>query len=177
MKPPEQIETQRLILRKPRMDDANAMFTGWAQDSEVTRYLTWRPHKSIEESHEIIRICLKLWEGEDNHPYMLTLKAKDHPIGMLALHPNDFKDALGYVLAKADWGKGYMTEAARKMTNWLLDQPGIFRIDATTDVENIGSQRVLEKSGMIREGLLRRYIIHPNISNEPRDCYMYAIVK
>lgn len=177
MKPPERFETARLILRKPRPDDTNAMFTGWAQDVEVTRYLTWRPHRSIEESHEIIRICLQLWEGDEDHPYMLALKEKDHPIGMIALHPDGFKVALGYVLAKAYWGKGYMAEASRAVIDWMFQQEGIYRVFATTDVENIGSQRVLEKAGMTREGLLRRYIIHPNITDEPRDCYMYAVVK
>jgi len=177
MKPPEHIETERLILRKPRLDDAYAMFTGWAQDTDVTRYLTWRPHKSIEESHEIVRICSKLWEGEEDRPYMLTLKETDLPIGMLALHPDGFKVALGYVLAKAHWGRGYMTEASLAVIGWLFQQKEIYRIFATTDVENTGSQRVLEKAGMTCEGLLRRYIMHPNVSDEPRDSYIYAIVK
>ena len=177
MKPPEHIETERLILRKPRPEDANAMFTGWAQDAEVTRYLTWRPHKSIEESHEIIKRCLQLWDGEEDHPYMLTLKERDHPIGMLALHPDGFKIALGYVLAKPHWGRGYMTEASLAAIDLAFRQKGIYRVFATTDVENIGSQRVLEKAGMTREGLLRRYIMHPNVSDEPRDCYMFAVVK
>jgi ribosomal-protein-alanine N-acetyltransferase len=177
MKPPEHIETERLLLRRPKPGDAPAMFTGWAQDTDVTRYLTWRPHKSIEESHRIIRLCLRSWESEEDHPYMLTLKEKDHPIGMLALHPDGFKVALGYVLAKSYWGGGYMTEASRVVVDWALEQKGIYRVFATTDVENTGSQRVLEKAGMTREGLLRRYIMHPNISDEPRDSYMYAIVK
>ena len=177
MNPPERIETRRLILRKPRQEDANAMFTGWAQDAEVTRYLTWRPHKTIYESHEIIKRCLQLWEGDDDHPYMLVLKEIDHPVGMIALHPNGFKVAVGYVLAQAYWGKGYMTEAARTIIEWAFQQKEIYRIFATTDVENVGSQRVLEKAGMTREGLLQRYIMHPNVSEEPRDCYMYAAVK
>jgi len=177
MKPPEHIETERLILRKSRLDDANAMFTGWAQDVDVTRYLTWRPHRNIEESYKIIQWCVELWNDERDYPYMMTLKETDYPIGMLALHPDGFKVALGYVLAKAHWGKGYMTEASHTVIDWLFQQKKIYRIFATTDVENVGSQRVLEKAGMYREGLLRRYIMHPNVSNEPRDCYMYAVVR
>ena len=177
MKPVEHFETVRLVLRKPKPADAHAMFTGWAHDVEVTRYLTWRPHRNIDESHKIIQWCAELWDDERDYPYMLTLKEKDHPIGMLALHPNGFKVAVGYVLAKAHWGNGYMTEASRAVIDWLFQQKGIYRVFATTDVENTGSQRVLEKTGMIREGLMRRYIIHPNISDEPRDCYMYAVVK
>jgi [ribosomal protein S5]-alanine N-acetyltransferase len=67
-----------------------------------------------------------------------------------------------------------MTEALSEVTGWGLRQPPIFRIGAVCDVENIGSARVLEKSGFVREGVLHRWLLHPNISDEPRDCYSYA---
>jgi RimJ/RimL family protein N-acetyltransferase len=70
-----------------------------------------------------------------------------------------------------------MTEAVRACIQWALGQPGVYRVYATVDTENIPSQRVLEKAAMQREGLLRRESLHPNISPEPRDCYMYSIVK
>ena len=54
MNPPDRFETERLLLRLPRRDDAPAMFAAYAQDAEVTRYLTWRPHKSIEETYAIL---------------------------------------------------------------------------------------------------------------------------
>ena len=63
------------------------------------------------------------------------------------------------------------------MIDWAFKQPDIFRVQAICDVENIGSARVMEKAGMVREGLLRRYVVHPNISDEPRDAFLYAIVK
>ena len=84
MKAPETIQTKRLLLRKPHVEDASAIFEGYTQDPEVTRYLVWKPYKKIQE---------------------------------------------------------------------------------------------MEKVGMERESLLRRYILHPNISAEPRDVYMYAIVR
>ena len=58
-----------------------------------------------------------------------------------------------------------------------LGHPTIYRMAATCDVENKASARALEKSGFSREGLLRRYIIHPNISPEPRDSLLYALTK
>jgi hypothetical protein len=61
-----------------------------------------------------------------------------------------------------------------EVVNWALSQPPIFRIGAVCDVENIGSARVMEKAGLVREGLLRRWLMHPNISDEPRDCFIYA---
>ena len=65
----------------------------------------------------------------------------------------------------------------RAIVEWAFQQPTIYRVNATTDIENIASQRVLEKSGMVREGLLRKYIVHPNLSDIPRDSYMYAITR
>ena len=58
MKLPEQLETERLVLRKPRLDDARDIFEGWAKDREVTRYLTWRPHQRIEETRTFVQSCL-----------------------------------------------------------------------------------------------------------------------
>jgi Acetyltransferase (GNAT) domain len=70
-----------------------------------------------------------------------------------------------------------MTEVLAEVVNWALRQPSAFRIGAVCDVENIGSARVMEKAGLVREGLLRRWLIHPNVGNEPRDCFSYARVR
>jgi RimJ/RimL family protein N-acetyltransferase len=83
----------------------------------------------------------------------------------------------GYVLARRWWGQGLMTEALTEVVHWALHQDGVFRIGSTCDVENIGSARVMEKAGLLREGLLRRWLIHPNLSSEPRDCFSYARVR
>lgn len=177
MKPPERIETERLVLRKPRLDDAPEIFAAYAQDPEVTRYLTWRPHTSVEETHQFIGQMLKYWEIGRAYPYALTSKDSDTIIGMIAVHPDGYRLGIGYVLARVHWGKGYIPEAAQALINWAFQQPSIYRVDATTDVENIASQRVLEKLGMQCEGILRRYMIHPNLSDVPRDSYIYAITK
>ncbi len=84
---------------------------------------------------------------------------------------------MGYVLARAYWNRGYMTEAVREVTEWALTQPSILRVWAVCDVENAASVRVLKKAGFQQEGILRRWLIHPDISDEPRDCYCYAVVK
>jgi RimJ/RimL family protein N-acetyltransferase len=177
MKPPERIETERLVLRKPRLDDAPEIFAAYAQDTEVTRYLTWRPHTSVEETYQFIGQMLKYWEIGRAYPYALTRKDSDTIIGMIAVHPDGYRLGIGYVLARVHWGKGYIPEAAQALIDWAFQQPSIYRVDATTDVENIASQRVLEKLGMQCEGILRRYMIHPNISDVPRDSYIYAITK
>ena len=177
MKYPERIETKRLVLRVPRMDDALAIFAGWTQDTEVTRYLTWRPHQRVQETEDFIQNCLFAWEHETRFPYVIILKESSKVIGIIDPRIEGPKVGIGYGAARAHWGKGYVTEATRAIIDWAFQQDSIYRVYATTDVENFASQRVLEKVGMQCEGILRKYIVHPNISNVPRDSYMYAIVK
>jgi [ribosomal protein S5]-alanine N-acetyltransferase len=177
MKMPERIETERLVLRKPRLDDAHAIFDGWAQDPEVTRYLTWRPHERLEQTREFMQVCIRLWEGETRFPYMMTLKENGQVIGMLDPRIEGPKVGIGYIAARAHWGRGYVPEATRAVIDWAFRQSSIYRVYATTDVENSASRRVLEKVGMQCEGILRKFILHPNLSEIPRDSYMYAITK
>jgi RimJ/RimL family protein N-acetyltransferase len=82
-----------------------------------------------------------------------------------------------HVIIGRRWRQGLMTEVLSEVAAWALRQRSIFRIGAVCDVENIGSARVLEKSGFVREGVLRRWLVHPNISDEPRDCYNYSRVR
>jgi [ribosomal protein S5]-alanine N-acetyltransferase len=177
MEVPETIQTERLLLRKPRVEDAPAVFEGYAQDPEVTRYLVWKPHKNVQETEQFLSACERLWRTRKDFAYAITIKDSKTLIGMLGLHPMNLKIEVGYALARPYWGQGYMTEVLRAVIDWAFTQSDIFRVQAMCDVENIGSARVMEKAGMTREGLLRRYVLHPNISNEPRDAYLYAVVK
>ena len=177
MKAPEMILTERLLLRRSRQEDAPAIFEGYARDPEVTRYLTWKPNKNIQETEQFLSTYEKLWRTEKDFAYAVTLKENEALIGMFAIHLMHLKIEVGYALARPYWGKGYMTEILRAVIDWALAQPDIFRVQAFCDVDNLGSARVMEKAGMVREGLLRRYVLHPNISDEPRDAFMYAIVK
>ena len=67
-----------------------------------------------------------------------------------------------------------MTEALAEVVGWALAQPPVFRVGAVCDVENAASARMMEKAGLAREGLLRRWLVHPNIGAEPRDCFSFA---
>ena len=85
--------------------------------------------------------------------------------------------SIGYVLARAFWGNGYMTEALGAVINWALSQTDVYRVWAICDIENQASVRVMEKAGMQKEGILRRWVKLPRFSETPRDCYCYSIVK
>ena len=177
MIPPPFIETKRLLLRPPVREDAQLVFSAYAQDPEVTKYLIWLPHKDIQETEQFMAACIAEWEGSERFPYVITLRQGGELVGMMELRIDRFKAEFGYVLSRPHWGKGLMTEALGALVNWAVAQRGIHRLWALCDVENVASARVLEKVGLQREGVMRRQTIHPLLSNEPRDCYCYTLVK
>jgi [ribosomal protein S5]-alanine N-acetyltransferase len=177
MKPPERFQTQRLILRKPVPTDANSIFHAYAQDAEVTRYLIWTPHTRIEETQVFVNFCMRAWQEGKRFPYVITEAGRSEAIGMIELRLDRYKADVGYVLSREYWSKGYVTESLRAIVDWWREQPELYRLWAVCDVDNIASARVMEKAGMQREGRLRREIQHPNIDAEPRDCYIYSMVK
>ena len=169
---PEQITTSRLLLRRPVEADARDLFIAYAQDPLVSRFLLWRPHTSESTVREFLGICIAGWESGALFPYVIT-EGSSPAIGMIEARPKGPTVDLGYVLARSHWGKGYMPEAIAALAGEALKQ-GSFRVQALCDVENRPSQRALEKAGFAREGRLERYMIHPNVSPEPRDCFMYS---
>jgi RimJ/RimL family protein N-acetyltransferase len=175
--PPDQFATARLVARRTRLEDAAAIFAAYAADPEVTRYLAWRPHASVESVADYLRSPIAAWEGGSSFRYELCLAGTDRPIGSIELRPEPMRVAFGYVLARECWGRGLMAEALTFGVNWALAQPEVFRAFAFCDVDNPGSARVMAKAGMAREGLLRRWHVCPNLGPEPRDCWLYAKVR
>ena len=165
----DRMRTARLVLRRSRPPDAPLIFERWAQDQEVTRYLTWRPHASLAETAALVQRWVAAWTGGQRLPWLITLAEADEPIGMIELRREGFMASLGYVLARFAWGHGYMTEAVREVAAQWLALPGSWRVWAVCDVDNAASARVLERAGLEQEGRLRRYIVQANISPDPRD--------
>lgn len=175
---PPLFETARLRARPPRVGDAPAIFEAYASDPAVTRYLAWQHYRDLAPLEEFLRQSETNWAtGQGHRPYLLTLKSDGRPIGSIGFDRNAGKVVFGYVLGAAYWGKGYMSEALAFLVDWALAQPGIFRAWAFCDVENPASARVMEKAGMSREGLLRRWHVCPEQGPDPRDCLVYAKVR
>lgn len=171
---PDIFSTTRLTLRPIVAEDAVAIFTTYAQDPEVTRFLVWAPHLAVTETEAYIAHCL-VAPVDLGRTYVLIGRDDGKLKGALDLRrPTSHRLEFGYVLGRTFWGTGLMTEALQEVIAWSLRQSAIFRIGAGCDVDNIASARVMEKAGLLREGLLRRWLIHPNVSHEPRDCFAYA---
>jgi RimJ/RimL family protein N-acetyltransferase len=171
---PDFIETPGLKLRFIDATDAEAMFTSCMRDADVARYMGWLPHASLQATRDFIADCVAYCKAGLRLPYIIILKASDQLIGMLDVRLCGYTINIGYMLARPVWGQGLMVGAIQAFTDIALRLPGVFRVEATCDVDNYASARVLEKSGFRLEGRLARHTLHPNISSEPRDCYIYA---
>ena len=171
---PQTLNTSRLHLRGPAASDASAIFQSYTQDPEVCRFMIWRPHASESVTQEFIASCVEEWQSGNRLAYVITELHSNFAIGMLEARMQGTTVDIGYVLAPSHWGKGFMPEAIQALTGAALQNSSVFRVQATCDTENIPSQRALEKSGFSREGRLERHTVHPNISSEPRACFMYA---
>jgi len=143
------LETDRLILRKLKEEDAQAMFDGWCSDPDVTKYMTWNPHKNIEETRNILDEWIEDYNSPDTIRYGICLKDTMELIG--AIDVVDYVEGnpeIGYVLSKKYWNNGYMSEALSALVKYLFSI-GSNEIVIEAKEDNIASNRVIEKCGFI----------------------------
>ena len=175
--PPQVITTGRLVLRRPKPSDAAAKYSV-SRDPEVNRYMDWLPHKSVSDATALVDGAASRWETGEEYSWVITVKPDDRAAGSVACRVRGHAVDLGYVLSREYWGRGYATEAAKAVFEWAARLEGVQRIWATCDVDNVASVRVLEKIGMSREGVLRRWAIRPNLApGVPRDAFVYSWVR
>lgn len=174
---PATLTTDRLVLRPPRVEDASAVFERYGSDPDVTRYLSWRTHASAEDAAEHLRKVTGA-EGPcpDTH-WAICYGGDPLPSGMITVFGSGALVGLGYVLRRSLWGRGVMTEALGVVAAAVWADPRVWRIQALAHVSNIGSHRVMEKCGLVREGVLRRRFVMPQLGPDPQDCRLYAQVR
>ncbi len=172
-----QFHTERLIIRKPYLEDAQDLFRNYTQDPEVCRYMTWKPHEDIEKTKEWLSFCIRNWDENRALEFVIWHRESAQAIGMAGIRIDDFKGTMGYVLARPWWNKGIVTEACRPLVAEIISREEIYRIEAFHDTENPASGRVMEKLGMKKEGILKRYARLPNLPGRPRDYAVYALTK
>lgn len=176
--PPEELETPRLVLRRPTVDDAEAAFASYCSDPKITRYLTWNAHTSPAQTAEFFRQAIDAWDLRMGHRVWLILRKQDSMVlGTIGCTVHLHRVEVGFALGSGFWGLGYMPEALAGVCGAAFADDRIARVQALCDEENRQSSRVMEKAGMRYEGKLRRYGHHPNRSDEPRDCVIYALVR
>lgn len=155
----KKLETARLILRRFTVDDAADMYQNWASDPEVTKYLTWPCHTSVEATAGLLKKWVQSYEDGSVFQWAIALKETGAVIGSIAavkLDETIDSVEIGYCMSRRYWGRGIMPEALRVVMNYLFDEALINRIAAIHDVNNPKSGRVMQKAGMLKEGVLRQ---------------------
>lgn len=154
-----QLETDRLILRRLNIDDAESVYNNWASDDEVTKYLTWPTHINIDASRGYLDYCVNGYMNPAFYQWGIELKDTHELIGNISVvNVIDEIDSLelGWVIGRRYWGNEYTAEAALKILEYLFDKVGANCICAGHDVNNPNSGRVMQKIGMKFEGVLRQ---------------------
>lgn len=142
-----EIETDRLLLRRLNENDAQAIFDNWASDPEVTRYLTWLPHNSVDLTKAILNSWLADYENEGCYRYGIENKETGELMGMIdVVGYEDGIPEIGYVMGRKFWGHGYMPEACKALVNELLED-GYEDVMIEAMVDNKRSNRVIQKCG------------------------------
>lgn len=153
------LETARLILRKFAVDDAESIYKNWASDPEVTKYLTWPTHSSVEVSRKVRESWVKESEKPDFYQWAIVLKELGEPIGSISIvRINEKAESMevGYAIGRAWWGQGIVTEAFQEVIRFLFEEVGAGRVAARHDTNNPASGAVMRKCGLTYEGTLRR---------------------
>lgn len=174
----KKIETERLILRKFKDEDALDMYNNWASDSEVTKYLSWPAHSSVVITKQIIRMWIDSYNNKEHYQWAIELKETGEVIGnisLLEINNSDENCEVGYCIGKAFWNKGVVTEAFSKIIKFAFSEIGFQRIAGRHEVDNLSSGRLMEKCNLIYEGTLRK-ISRDNSSNLV-NCKYYSILK
>ena len=152
------LQTERLILRRYAIGDAGDMYRNWAASEAVTRFLTWEPYRSIEDVRGYIQFCIDSYT-DDTYAWVIVDRATGEAIGSISVVGIDELTRcaeIGYCIGEAYWGRGVTAEALRRVIEYLFEEVGCNRIEATHDVNNPNSGRVMEKCGMRYEGTLRQ---------------------
>jgi ribosomal-protein-alanine N-acetyltransferase len=149
------LTTPRLVLRRFAVDDAQGMYNNWAADENVNKFLAWKTHESVEQTREILTQWVSEYDSLEYYHWVIEYIPDNKIVGGINLHGvsnKSWRAEFGYNLGSKWWNKGIMTEAANAVLTFAFDEIGFNKICAMHDTENVGSGRVMQKIGMIREG-------------------------
>jgi len=157
-------------------DDAEDIFE-YASNPEVSRFVGWEAHKTIQDSRDFLNKVLGKYANYEVAEWAVVYKQENKVIGTCGYLHWGFEQAraeIGYVLGREYWNQGLTTEAVREVIRFGFAAMQLNRIQAICEVDNIASGRVLEKAGMQLEGILRQYIQY---KDKPLDMKMYSVIR
>ena len=151
------LETERFFLRKLSMDDTDDMYE-YSKRNDVTEYLVWSPHPNKEYTFEYLSYLQNRYKTGDFYDWAIVCKDSCKMIGTCGFTRFDFQHnggEVGYVINPEYKGKGIATEVSARIIRFGFENLALERIECKFIIENEASRRVMEKNGMIFEGIRR----------------------
>lgn len=171
----KEIHTNRLLLRKYRLSDAEEMFENYANDDRVTKYLPWKPYSNPADVIPFLEMTIKKYEEISTYNWAIIYQGSVIG-GISAMSIDTMRNncEVGYCIGYDFWNKGITSEALAAVITFLFDEVGMHRIMAKHDIENPASGEVMKKCGMIYEGRFKEYYLRHNGTYS--DALVYGIV-
>jgi [ribosomal protein S5]-alanine N-acetyltransferase len=170
------LETERLILRKVNAEDAPGMLV-YLSDEEVVQHMGLDPFRTIEDVMGEINWYESIYEEGEGIRWGITLKEEGKVIGscgFLNRAPKHHRAEVGFELSKDYWGKGIASEALDAVIRYGFLHLELERIEALIEPDNLPSQKLVERKGFTKEGLLRHY---EYTRGKFDDLLIYSILK
>ena len=171
------IETERLVLRKFNINDAEPMFRNWQSDVKVTEFLRWKTAIDVSETELLLAEWIKKYENMDFYQWAIILKEIGETIGTISVIDKNEKlniVHIGYCIGSKWWHQGITSEALQAIIPFFFEEVGVNRIESQHDPNNPNSGLVMKKCGLKYEGTLRQ----ADWSNRGIvDACMYSLLK
>ena len=173
------LETDRLILRKVKKEDATYAYNNWCSSDKVSKYVIWDKHENMDVTKELYEMWESDYENLDTFRWIVELKDTHELIGTIDVCGKKYFKydvcEIGYCYGEKFWNKGYGTEILKRVIKYLFEEVGFEVIYANHMSNNPASGKVMEKAGMKKEGIFRgRTIDKDGIRN---DLISYSINK
>lgn len=155
----QSLETARLLLRPFRLEDAESCLRNWASDPEVYRWISQKA-MTPQEVFQWLSTAEEAYKHPETYYWAIVEKESGEVLGEILVDSFSSRNGwceLDWKIGRPFWGKGYATEAASAVLRYSRDRVGFHRIQAKCCVGNRASERVMQKLGMSKEGVLREY--------------------
>jgi RimJ/RimL family protein N-acetyltransferase len=168
-----ELRAEGLVLRPWRIEDAPAVAAA-CRDPEIPRWIPFVPSPyTDEDARTYVQGCIDAPEGR--YPFAVTSSEDGRLLGSIDMGVNAMHTGhIGYWVAADARGAGICTGALRTLARWGLEELQLGRLELLTDPENVASQRVAEKAGFRREGVLRSHLVHRD--GRRRDSVMFSLL-
>ena len=169
-----ELRDDAIVLRPWHVEDAPAVEAA-CQDPEIPHWIPFVPRPYTREDAETyLQACIE--SGAERHAFAIVDAATGELLGSIDMGVNahDYRGHIGYWIAAPARGRGVCTRALLRISRWAFAELELQRLELITDSENVASQRVAEKVGYRREGVLRAHLRHPD--GRIRDSVMFSLL-